>query len=159
MSSGNSPTFKLSTSLQGHSQDVKALCPSGNTLLSASRDATVRSWNLTDPTQVTVYSDSHSGFVNAVHAYTYQGQEYVLSAGADSIIYAWPAGSTSPSNALIGHMSNVCCLSSHGDVIVSGSWDKTVKIWRNWECIATLEGHGQAVWDVIALEDGVLTGT
>lgn len=151
--------FKLSATLQGHSQDVKALSPAPkNVLLSASRDASARAWSLDDLNQVTVYSDSHSGFVNAVHSFTSDGQDYVLSAGADSIIYAWPANSTSPSNALIGHSSNVCCLSSFGDVIVSGSWDKTVKIWKNWECIATLEGHGQAIWDVIALKDGVITG-
>ncbi len=58
-----------------------------------------------------------------------------------------------------GHSDNICCLavSMRGDII-SGSWDKTAKIWRDGKCIQTLSGHEFAVWGVLAIEDLVITG-
>lgn len=67
-----------------------------------------------------------------------------------------------PDYTLIGHEDNVCALDVYEDkegYIVSGSWDRTARVWRNWECVAILSGHTQAVWAVLALtEDLVLTG-
>ncbi|GAA5877374.1 hypothetical protein JCM3774_003577 [Rhodotorula dairenensis] len=132
----------------------------------------------------------HEGFVNAVewmHASPEaQGEDghpgYLLTGGQDRLIHAWPLPSPStllnsdssspasalpaptPSHTLIGHEGNVCALhvSSNGDRIVSGSWDKTAKVWKNWQLAYTLKGHEQSVWAVLALDgsedDLVLTG-
>ncbi|KPV75934.1 uncharacterized protein RHOBADRAFT_13968, partial [Rhodotorula graminis WP1] len=60
----------------------------------------------------------------------------------------------SPSHTLIGHEANVCALhvSKDGKRIVSGSWDKTAKVWKDWQLAYTLKGHEQSVWAVLALE-------
>jgi WD40 repeat protein len=72
------------------------------------------------------------------------------------------ATSLHPDYTLLGHDDNVCALdvyASTNGYIVSGSWDRTARIWKNWECIAILAGHTQAVWAVLALTDDlVLTG-
>ncbi|GJN88517.1 hypothetical protein Rhopal_001483-T1 [Rhodotorula paludigena] len=128
----------------------------------------------------------HEGFVNAVE-WLGGGDEaeggYLLTGGQDKLIHAWPLPSPSsilstdsalsssapvPSHTLIGHEANVCALhvSKDGKRIVSGSWDKTAKVWKNWRLAYTLEGHEQSVWAVLALdsngstddEDLVLTG-
>ena len=73
--------------------------------------------------------------------------------------------SRTPDYTLIGHEDNVSSLcwgcddEGKNEYIVSGSWDKTAKVWKNWQCVATLKGHLQAVWAVLGVkEDLVLTG-
>ncbi|GAA5938439.1 hypothetical protein JCM3775_000892 [Rhodotorula graminis] len=128
----------------------------------------------------------HEGFVNAVEWTPQTAEEalggYLLTGGQDQLIHAWPLPSpstlssldpssappNSPSHTLIGHEANVCALhvSKDGKRIVSGSWDKTAKVWKDWQLAYTLKGHEQSVWAVLALEsdgsadqeDLVLTG-
>ena len=53
---------------------------------------------------------------------------------------------------LRGHLSGILCvaISSNGQRIVSGSLDRTVKVWdgATTECLHTLEGHPSAVWAI-----------
>lgn len=93
-----------------------------------------------------------------------------LAGGQDHLVNAYPlpsadtndVSSLTPEYTLVGHEGNVCALDvfpGRDEYIVTGSWDKTAKVWRKWECIATLSGHDQAVWAVLALDnDHVLTG-
>ncbi|BGO89650.1 hypothetical protein NBRC10512_001497 [Rhodotorula toruloides] len=120
----------------------------------------------------------HEGFVNAVEWIPgMDGAEggYLLTGGQDKLVHAWPLpspstpssasdSSNSPSHTLIGHEGNVCALhvSEDGRRIVSGSWDKTARVWKDWQLAYTLKGHEQSVWAVLALDepedDLVLTG-
>jgi len=57
---------------------------------------------------------------------------------------------------LVGHTDNVCALGVLDEkkdqiYLVSGSWDKTARVWVNGVCIQTLEGHSAAVWAVLPL--------
>lgn len=67
-----------------------------------------------------------------------------------------------PNFTLLGHEDNVCALDVHQGpqgYVLSGSWDRTARVWTNWECAAVLYGATQAVWAVLALTDDlVLTG-
>ncbi|GAA5926962.1 hypothetical protein JCM10213_005536 [Rhodosporidiobolus nylandii] len=208
--------YKLSQTLAGHAQDVRALAtapptsPSSSSttstssiascvarypaqqphLFSSSRDGTARSWICQSSgaaaagaggqwTEGSTFSEGE-GFVNAVEwlsaeeGNTEAEGGYLLTAGQDKLIYVWPLSSPSsplsssspapsPSHTLIGHDANVCALHVSGDGkrFVSGSWDKTAKVWKNWQLEYTLEGHEQSVWAVLALDgedDLVLTG-
>lgn len=63
---------------------------------------------------------------------------------------------------LTGHTDTVCALASGKfGFLLSGSWDKTAKVWLNQKCVMTLEGHEMAVWAVAVMsEKGVmLTGS
>eukprot|EP00112_Aurelia_sp_Birch-Aquarium-sp1_P020381 Seg5237.1 transcript_id=Seg5237.1/GoldUCD/mRNA.D3Y31 product="hypothetical protein" protein_id=Seg5237.1/GoldUCD/D3Y31 len=44
---------------------------------------------------------------------------------------------------LHGHKDCVSCLDTNEDILLSGSHDKTLKIWDkiSWTCIKTLRGH------------------
>ena len=61
-------------------------------------------------------------------------------------------------STLEGHSSSVIsvALSKDGQRVVSGSDDKTVKIWdaTSGECVSTLEGHSSVVMSVALSEDG-----
>ncbi|KAK6345415.1 hypothetical protein TWF718_007331 [Orbilia javanica] len=190
--------FKLSQTLVGHNEDVKdVLFVDPSTIISCSRDATVRIWRPTapeedsamdtDPPQTSAAAESEStsdpaatdpappaatsvstftdtinsnaqGFVNCI-AYIKPDAEHpdglIISAGQESLIDVRPPGYLGPDAAylLIGHSGNVCSLDVHGTTVISGSWDKTAIVWKNWEKKYVLEGHTAAVWAVMAVSD------
>lgn len=68
--------------------------------------------------------------------------------------------SVEPLYYLLGHESNVCALDSKFGIVVSGSWDKTARIWEDGKIKHVLKGHNQAVWAVSVLTKSlVLTGS
>lgn len=52
---------------------------------------------------------------------------------------------------LAGHTHSVRAISAHGDVLVSGSYDSTVRVWRisTGEALHVLHGHSQKVYSVV----------
>ncbi|KAI0204051.1 ubiquitin homeostasis protein lub1 [Astrocystis sublimbata] len=159
--------FKLSAQLAGHDADVRDVYfPSPDLLLSASRDHTVRAWSRTstsppafDPHIVTQGSE----FINSLVCLP-SSPEFpkglVVSAGTDAIIDVRSVAANPSDNAerlLIGHAQNVCALaiSPGGKYMVSGSWDKTARVWnlQKWETEVVLSGHDGAVWDVLPLSE------
>ncbi|KAI8956728.1 PFU-domain-containing protein [Daldinia sp. FL1419] len=159
--------FKLSAQLVGHDADVRHVCfPSPDLVLSAARDCTVRAWKGTGaspPTFEPAVTTQGSEFYNSL-TYLPPSSDHpdglVVSAGTDTIIDIRSTSSTPSDNAerlLIGHARNVCALAvvPGGRYIVSGSWDKTARIWsvNKWETEAILAGHEEAVWDVLPLDE------
>lgn len=165
--------FVLAARLHGHSSDVRAIAShtlSNGTqlILSGSRDQSARLWvRRHDGTHDVHVLDHGSGFVNAVAFFVHDTGIYALTAGQDALIYAYhidtdgPVSvSGSPTLSLVGHASNVCSLRTHSAYIVSGSWDSTVRVWKNWECVATLAGHSHSVWSVLPIdEDRILSAS
>ncbi|TIA20014.1 PFU-domain-containing protein [Aureobasidium pullulans] len=165
--------FKLSASLKGHEDDVRAVVsPSARCIFSASRDGTVRQWLLTPPNPPT-YDDTiavqASSFVNSL---TYAAPSsahsdgLLVSAGKDTIIDVrrpFQSPDTDAERLLIGHANNVCSLdaSPDGDTLVSGGWDTQARVWSisKGECTAELKGHDAAVWAVMVYDDStIITG-
>ncbi|KAJ1979428.1 WD repeat protein Lub1 [Dimargaris verticillata] len=170
--------YVLSATLEGHDSDVRAvLSPHPEELYTASRDMTVRRWTkaadqASDPHFV--YETSavflgHTKYVSSL-AYVPGSEPYpkglIISGSNDATIKVFdgagiPHEINSPIFTLTGHTDNVCCLNvaPNGD-LVTGSWDCSAKVWRNWKCVATLVGHKYAVWAVQGLSDGtVLTAS
>ncbi|KTW29064.1 uncharacterized protein T551_02338 [Pneumocystis jirovecii RU7] len=153
-------SYTLSQSFIGHNQDVKAISIGPESqLLSASRDGTVRSWNISKESNIksNIYS-MHIGHVNSL-TFIKCSEKYphglIVSSGQDKFIAVYdPYKSTEPDYMLIGHKENVCVLHATEDcMIISGSWDKTAKIWRDWQCAYTLYGHTAAVWAAIIVDE------
>ncbi|KAK4058761.1 hypothetical protein OIO90_000206 [Microbotryomycetes sp. JL221] len=182
--------FRLSSTLVGHGADVRAVTasPLGPTLFSSSRDGTARCWirsgtngdasssssggNGGGWSAGLQFSGQHEGFVNAAQWIPGDGQGYLATAGQDKIIYVWPvpeslsdtSAKVEPVRTLIDHDNNVCSLatSSDGRTLISGSWDKSAKVWKDFELKHTLRGHEQSVWAVLVLDaarDLYLTGS
>ena len=165
--------FVLAARLHGHASDVRAIAShtlSNGTqlILSGSRDQSARLWvRRHDGTQDVHVLGHGSGFVNAVAFFVHDTGIYALTAGQDALFYSFhidPDGrgsvSVSPTISLVGHASNVCSLRTHSSYIVSGSWDSTVRVWKNWECVATLAGHSHSVWSVLPIdEDRILSAS
>ncbi|KAJ3342969.1 hypothetical protein HDU83_005865 [Entophlyctis luteolus] len=169
------PNYALSALLFGHSQDVRAVAAiSDCDIVSASRDTKVFRWSR-DPADARAFvqSSSYAGHSHFVSSLLYippaavSGVEFpeglIASGSADkSILVFEPSRENEPVFMLVGHTDNVCALALDplSGAIISGSWDKTARIWINWECALTLTGHSQAVWAVMSAgELGYLTAS
>ncbi|CAO1638039.1 unnamed protein product [Parajaminaea phylloscopi] len=176
----SSKPYKLSNQLQGHRGDVRAVAaftpPQGSALiLSASRDKTACVWSRLKGNRHFEPPDTlegHGGYVNSCAWLSEpSGQLFALTGGQDKLINAFDVrvasdggavASSTPQYTLPGHEDNISTLDvgPAGSYIVSGSWDKTARVWKNWECVATFKGHLQAVWAVLAVdEDRVITAS
>ncbi|KAI9446298.1 WD40-repeat-containing domain protein [Lactarius indigo] len=161
--------FKLSATLRAHSADVRAVVsPSDNLILSASRDATAISWIKPSGSSFSPANTFRASprFINSV-AYIPPTPEapqgYIVTGGQDSIINIWSIepGREEPLYTLLGHSDNVCALHVGGNgTIISGSWDRSAKVWTRFQLVHDLVGHTQSVWAVVAMEgDDYLTGS
>ncbi|KAI9240341.1 MAG: WD40-repeat-containing domain protein, partial [Podila humilis] len=138
---------------------VKAVCaPTDDLIVSVSRDKSVRTWKRQSNNTFTEDKIflGHTNYVNSVAfigASDANPQGLIVSGGSDKLINVWnPDDASEPLYTLAGHTDNVCSLFADVDGhIVSGSWDKTAKVWRDWQVAHTLEGHSQAIWGVIEL--------
>ena len=167
-----SDEYKNIRTLPGHDHSVSAVrfipsgaagAPSsGNLLASASRDKTIRIWDVTTGYCVKTIR-GHADWVRDVSA-TFDGR-WLLSAGVDQTARLWDAASGDPKATFLGHEHVIeCCafappaayehlaslaglkkppaISSSAEFLVTGSRDKTIKIWDGrGTLIKTLIGH------------------
>ncbi|MCB9846300.1 MAG: protein kinase [Phycisphaeraceae bacterium] len=77
--------------------------------------------------------------------------EQVLAGGSDGRIYRWDARGWAPLGPLVGHRAAVVSLQSRDDVVLSSSWDGTVRIWD-------LERGEQKFAPINGVEAGGLNG-
>ncbi|GFS06857.1 phospholipase A-2-activating protein, partial [Elysia marginata] len=155
--------YKLRCNLAGHQKDVRALVSAifpDNGLISGSRDNTSCIWANKDGTNEFHQETVHRGHTNFVSSLcvmppddTYP-QGLIITGSNDKTILAYTPGSAEPVFKLTGHEGNVCALASGKfGFLLSGSWDKTARVWLNQKCVMVLEGHEMAVWAV-----GIISG-
>lgn len=167
-----SDEYKNIRTLPGHDHSVSAIrfipsgaagAPSsGNLLVSASRDKTLRIWDVTTGYCVKTIR-GHADWVRDVVP-SFDGR-FLLSAGNDQTARIWDATSGEPKATLLGHEHVIeCCVfappatypylaklaglkkpplaSSSSEFIATGSRDKSIRIWdTRGTLIKTLMGH------------------
>lgn len=100
------------------------MMPTEDLIITGSRDSSLRVWKLPPP-------------------------------GDRSIIQTGPPANDSDNpyfvRALIGHHHSVRAIAAHGDTLVSGSYDCTVRVWKisTGEVLHRLQGHSQKVYSVV----------
>lgn len=151
--------YQLSATLEGHSQDVRDLVAvTDSQLASVSRDGTVRVWTK-DQVQGewnSIISHKSDNFLNSICYST--ANNLLFYGGKDALINGSPLFATlgdDPLYTLIGHEGNVCSLSSLEEYVISGSWDKTAKVWEHGTMKWELKGHEASVWDAKILPNKI----
>ncbi|KAF2401011.1 WD40 repeat-like protein [Trichodelitschia bisporula] len=170
-------TGKLLRTLVGHDGGVWALQYDGNTLVSGSTDRSVRVWDI-NTGECTQVFHGHTSTVRClvivkptVVGHTAKGvpimmpkQPLIITGSRDSTLRVWKlpqAGDGMEATedndqpyfvrALNGHHQSVRAIAAHGDTLVSGSYDSTVRVWRisTGDVLHRLIGHTQKVYSVV----------
>jgi WD40 repeat protein len=131
---------KVISTLKGHTSFIRDFVLINNTTLaSSSDDKTVRIWDLTANTSKFILN-STSGFFGLKLL-----DSNTLASGDESAIRVWNITSGNLIKTLSNHTSSIwdtiCFLKDDGQTILSGSLDKTIKVW-NWktgECLNTVK--------------------
>ncbi|KIO00211.1 hypothetical protein M404DRAFT_153493 [Pisolithus tinctorius Marx 270] len=171
--------------LEGHSDAVNAvaLSPDGEMIASGSWDETVRVWDVGSGVQIFSPIEGHTDAIFSV-AFSPDGKR-IASGSDDQTVRVWDAGRgvqigspleghtsavesvafsldgkiASVGSPLLGHNDAVfsVAFSPNGKTIISGSDDKTVRIWdveRGVQVGSPLESHTDAVNSVAFSPDG-----
>ncbi|KAH0837748.1 quinon protein alcohol dehydrogenase-like superfamily [Lanmaoa asiatica] len=131
---------------KGHNSDIFsiAISPCGTLLASASKDTTVRLWNMSTGTELSHLIRQHRLPVRVV-TFSHDGKR-IVTGSYDSTVRIWDVesvgsmGTTRLHKGLVSHLA----FSADGTWIVSGGLDKTVRVW----CAES----GQALIDPLRLE-------
>ncbi|WEW60659.1 SCF ubiquitin ligase complex subunit cdc4 [Emydomyces testavorans] len=173
-------TGALRATLEGHEGGVWALEYHGNTLVSGSTDRSVRVWDI-EAAECTQIFQGHISTVRCLQILlpTEVGrlpdgspemmpkEPLIITGSRDFSLRVWrlpqpgdpkyyqagPEDSNCPYfiRAMNGHNHSVRAIAAHGDTLVSGSYDCTVRVWRisTGEAVHRLEGHSFKVYSVV----------
>ena len=143
-------TFECLETLTGHSSSVNSVAFSLNNdyLASGSADDTIKIWNTSDWSNVTIWSgDSFSDVYSVVFS---DNNKWLASSSRDDTIKIWDTTDWSEIKTLTGHSNDVgsVAFSPNNKWLASGSID--IKIWdtTDWSEIKTLNEHSEYVIDV-----------
>jgi guanine nucleotide-binding protein subunit beta-2-like 1 protein len=146
--------LQLSSILKGHDGWVTCLATSTekpNLLLSGSRDKTLMTWNLTKGQEkygLPLHSlHGHSHFIQDI-VISSDGQ-FALSASWDGTVRLWDLATGESTRRFVSHTKDVLSVAFSVDnrQIVTGSRDRTVKLWNTLgECKVTLNEGGHNDW-------------
>ncbi len=140
------PHFKIDGEFYGHSEDVRSICSqSGSSSLfaTASRDKTIRIWNI-DHDKASVVEQKvfrgHNSFVTCVH-WVPQGclgikEEILLSGSRDQRVLVWSISQGTVLKELSGHSMDITAVIvlKNGD-IVTASQDSYICVWRKFNLL------------------------
>jgi len=155
-------TFKVTT-LEGHNKFVSSVVVTDQYIISGSIDKTIKIWDLST-FELVASLEGHTSGVNSLVV----SDKYIISGSYDRTIKIWDLSTFKLVTTLEGHtdiitslvvssVENTTDLSDNigKQYIISGSYDKTIKIWdfSTFKLVETLEGHTNWINSVAVSKD------
>jgi WD40 repeat protein len=139
----------------GHGVTSFAFSQDGKTLVTGSKDRTLKLWNVATGRELRTLV-GHMESVTSV-AFSPDGKT-VVSGSEDHTLRLWDVVTGRELRAFNGHTSHVTSVefSFDGKRLVSGSWDRTLKLWdvATGQVVRTFTGHSESVSSVALSSDG-----
>jgi WD40 repeat protein len=149
---------KLISALEGHSEGIISLAfsPDGRQILTGSYDNSARLWEAETSKSLAYFEDSSDReSVNFV-AFSPEAKKALISTSYKANL--WELANSSPypvPSSHIGYISTIA-LTREADLLVTGSWDKTLLIWsKNREKLGVYRQHGDSVSCAVISPDNI----
>jgi WD40 repeat protein len=133
-----------------------AVTPDGKIAVTASRDKTLRVWDLNNETELRVLRDQDFWRICAM-AITADCQVAILAGSLENDLRVWDLQDSTELRPLKGHAGHISAVETlPGRLAISASSDHTLKIWdlESAEVLYTLTGHNHGVADVAVTPNG-----
>jgi len=153
--------------LQGHEGGVWALKYIGNQVVSGSTDRTVRVWNLHSGKCTHIFK-GHTSTIRCMEIVHNEStnEKFIITGSRDSTLHVWKLPDESDQGddydendvvnpyfvcVLRGHTASVRAVTGFGNLIVSGSYDHTVRVWdlNERKCKFVLRGHTDRIYSTL----------
>ncbi|GAA0164648.1 guanyl-nucleotide exchange factor [Lithospermum erythrorhizon] len=154
-------TTQLLEELKGHGSQVSySRMLSGERVLTASHDGTIKMWDVRTDTCVATVGRSSS----AILCVEYDDSTGILAAGGrDAVATIWDIRAGRQMHKLVGHTNWIRTIRMVGDTVVTGSDDWTARMWSvsRGTCDAVLACHAGPVLCVeySVSDKGIITGS
>ncbi|KAK9451889.1 WD40-repeat-containing domain protein [Limtongia smithiae] len=135
----------LIATLHGHKASVLCLQFNAeeNIIVSGDLDGKMIIWDMKELKYVSIILANLGGVMDIAF-----NSNYIVSAGRDKVAHLWSRESPHLRiRTLRGHHGAINCLKLHGDSVITGSADKSVKLWdlNTGECLRTFTEHTRGV--------------
>ncbi|EXB80334.1 F-box/WD repeat-containing protein 7 [Morus notabilis] len=154
-------TAQLLEELKGHDAQVSCVrMLSGERVLTAAHDGTVKMWDVRTDTCVATVGRCSS----AVLCMEYDDSTGILAAGGrDAVANIWDIRAGRQMHKLLGHTKWIRSIRMVGDTVITGSDDWTARMWSisRGTCDAVLACHAGPILSVeySVLDKGIITGS
>ena len=146
--------------LDGHSNAVTSLAECQGMVCSGSEDGSIRVWDKASLACARTLEVDGGGALCSLKEW--EGR--LISGHGDGRVRVWDVLTGRCERALEGHTNMVFQLAIHGTLLMSGSADETIKVWRMgcqpvWPCERTLVGHTESIFSLTAWQGRVISGS
>ncbi|EGG18026.1 BEACH domain-containing protein [Cavenderia fasciculata] len=126
---GSIANLQLKNSFKNHRDKVSSLYLSNNSdiIYSVSQDASLKIYSLKDKKQLRSLNVCELALSSCQLS---NDEKHIVIGSWDNNIYIYTVDNGSISDTLIAHDDAISCLKLHDNILVSGSWDSTIKVWR-----------------------------
>ncbi|KAK0647566.1 F-box/WD repeat-containing protein pof1 [Lasiodiplodia hormozganensis] len=112
---------------EGHTADIYSIAVSANHLISCSRDRTIRIWNLSDHRLAHPPLREHASSVLCCKIH--EESDLFVTSEVDGFVELWRLSTAQLVKKWKAHADSVLSLALGGEVLVTGSRDKSIKAW------------------------------